>query len=164
MVLSIWLASYFGIIYFIYNEMIFDSYVYTLLKSLSQFILLASFLLSGFIGVLAALASNRMAGPIYRFEKAMDKLSEGDLSINVTVRSHDEFQDTAIKFNNAIQQIREKTQNDQDWILLIQERAKEFSKNSQSDNMSAYLKSLEEFFAQIKNPPFQLKTRPSQND
>ena len=65
------------------------------------FIFAVSFLLGLFI-------THHLAGPIYRFERVFERMEQGDLSMTVHLRKHDEFHDTAAALNRAISGLREK--------------------------------------------------------
>ncbi|PKK91279.1 MAG: hypothetical protein CVV64_05800 [Candidatus Wallbacteria bacterium HGW-Wallbacteria-1] len=52
--------------------------------------------------------SHNMAGPIYKIEKSLVRISEGDLSEIINLRKGDEFHELAIELNCAIDGIREK--------------------------------------------------------
>jgi nitrogen fixation/metabolism regulation signal transduction histidine kinase len=47
----------------------------------------------------AILLSHRIAGPMYRFEKTVETLTEGDFSIRIKLRKRDEFHEFAEKIN-----------------------------------------------------------------
>ena len=51
-----------------------------------------------FLGTL--LFSHRIAGPMYRFEKTVEALTEGNFSIRIKLRKRDEFQEFAGLLNN----------------------------------------------------------------
>ena len=53
-------------------------------------------------------ASHRIAGPVYRLEKQLTDLSNGDFTTHIGLRKHDHFQDTADQFNETVVGLREK--------------------------------------------------------
>lgn len=58
-------------------------------------------IIGGTLLVLAAmLITHRIAGPLYRFEKAFDNMVEGNLTDIVSLREHDEGKDLAEKINS----------------------------------------------------------------
>lgn len=66
--------------------------------------------------------SNRLAGPLYRFEQDIAKIAEGDLTLRTRVRQKDEFQSLARIFSDLIE----------DWqvdMTAIKERAAELDKS-----------------------------------
>ncbi|MEK6793954.1 MAG: hypothetical protein AABZ39_04205 [Spirochaetota bacterium] len=46
--------------------------------------------------------SHRFAGPAYRFERAFESLSDGDLAGTINLRKNDELQDLSLKFNDML--------------------------------------------------------------
>jgi len=61
-----------------------------------------------FVGVWygAIRASHRVAGPIYAFTAAMEKVERGDLTVHVKLREKDEFKEFAHSINKAISSTR----------------------------------------------------------
>ncbi len=49
--------------------------------------------------ILAMIATHRIAGPLFRFEKALDSMSRGDLNDTIHLRNTDEGKDLARKIN-----------------------------------------------------------------
>ena len=57
-------------------------------------------IIGGSLLILAAmLITHRIAGPLFRFEKALDSMTAGDLSDTIHLREHDEGKDLAEKIN-----------------------------------------------------------------
>ncbi len=58
--------------------------------------------------ILAMIGTHRIAGPLFRFEKALDNMERGDLSDTIYLRKTDEGQDIAHKINtfNKILSVR----------------------------------------------------------
>ncbi len=52
--------------------------------------------------------SNRIAGPMYRIDKTLSALADGDLSVQITLREKDEFQYAADNFNGMIRTLRDR--------------------------------------------------------
>ena len=46
------------------------------------------------------IVSNRLAGPLYRFEQDIAKIAQGDLTLNIRLRQKDEFKSLARIFND----------------------------------------------------------------
>jgi methyl-accepting chemotaxis protein len=47
------------------------------------------------------------SGPLFRMSKDINKIAEGDLSTNISLREKDEFQDVAIDLNQMTEKLRE---------------------------------------------------------
>lgn len=77
------------------------------------------------VGVISLFVSHRMAGPIYRFEKVTEGMSEGDFTIHVKLRDKDEFKDLADAFNSMINKltdhIDELKDSSQDYIQEVKQ-------------------------------------------
>lgn len=54
-----------------------------------------------FIAIVSMLLTHRVAGPLYRFEKTFEAMSERDLSWKVVLRAKDEAKQTAARLNEA---------------------------------------------------------------
>lgn len=52
--------------------------------------------------------SHRTAGPLYHLRKAMEKVGQGDLSVHIQFRNHDEIHDVAESFNKMVEGLQEK--------------------------------------------------------
>jgi methyl-accepting chemotaxis protein len=92
---------------------LFASVNKTLLLVLVVFLLLAA--------VASIFASHSIAGPIYRFEKVLKSLAQGDLSFKVGLRHTDEFRHLADAFNEMISQLRTNIAADADMIKQLSE-------------------------------------------
>ncbi len=46
------------------------------------------------------------SGPLYRMERDINKIAEGDLSTNISLREKDEFQDVAIDLSHMTEKLR----------------------------------------------------------
>jgi len=85
------------------------------LKSTSDFMLpllilscLVAIIAMGTLTIIFTLViSHRIAGPLYRLEKDIDAVKNGNLDIEIRVRKDDEFQDLAKSLNQMIKSIRD---------------------------------------------------------
>ena len=67
--------------------------------------------------------SNRLAGPLYRFEKDLAQVAQGDLTVNIRVRQKDEFKSLARILNDLTGDLR----ND---ITTIKNKVAELDKST----------------------------------
>lgn len=58
--------------------------------------------------VIGVFLSHKIAGPIYRFEKSVETIGTGDLTLNVKLRSKDEFQELAEYLNKMTLSLKER--------------------------------------------------------
>lgn len=57
---------------------------------------------------LTLLISNKIAGPLYRFEKNAEQIAKGDFTINTTLRHSDQIKGLADSFSKMTNELREK--------------------------------------------------------
>jgi len=79
---------------------ILPAIIYTNLITLGL-ITLATIIVTVFI-------SHKIAGPLYRFEKELKKIGEGDLTKKITLRRKDQITDMAVGLNEMIASLHEK--------------------------------------------------------
>ncbi len=60
------------------------------------------------IQVISILASHKLAGPIYRLEKVLEGLADGDLTHTVRFRYYDPFKVVARHFNDSVKEFVER--------------------------------------------------------
>lgn len=54
------------------------------------------------------LISHRIAGPIYRLEKDLERIAKGDFSLRINIRRNDELRSIAEGINRIVDKIEEK--------------------------------------------------------
>ncbi len=83
----------------------------------------------GVISVIALLTvlyvSHKIAGPMFRFEKELAAISEGDLTIEVLLRKEDQIVALSLALNKMTKALREKVSAIESEILKFQELAKQ---------------------------------------
>ena len=67
--------------------------------------LLAAVVVATVIGIFFL---HRVAGPVYRFQMLLKKLSGGTIPNNVQLRENDYFKEVAVEFNNVFKSLRDK--------------------------------------------------------
>lgn len=91
--------------------------------------------------------SHFIAGPIYRFEKTLEAMrDQGDLTMHVKLRKHDEFKETADLFNQTLVSLRNKVRKEREGVTAGLEKLSHLS-NPEVDKV----------VTEIKNTPPQLK-------
>lgn len=78
-----------------------------LLPILIQTVIVVTIIVSLVTIMVALLASHKIAGPLYRFKKVIEKLGEGDFSSDFKIRKMDQLQDIAEMFNKSIGKTRQ---------------------------------------------------------
>jgi methyl-accepting chemotaxis protein len=71
-------------------------------------------------GTVFLLISHRIAGPVYRIEKSLQALEQGDLTMRVYLRDQDEFKDLGDIFNSMTASLNDKVNRIQQTIIQLQ--------------------------------------------
>lgn len=75
--------------------------------------------------VVTLLASHKIAGPLYRFKRSFEDLSNGDFSKDVKIRRFDQLQDVADAFNNMILKVRAGIKGIKEDVAALDQKIKE---------------------------------------
>lgn len=84
--------------------------------------------------------SHRFAGPIYRFEKSAQIVSEGDLTHRVSLRTGDELLELQEEFNGMLASLQALVQKDRNLAQRLSERLTASLKKLPEDGAAAALK------------------------
>ena len=84
-------------------EPLMDLVKYQIFFRLAIFLIPISFVITGF----SIIVTHRVAGPIYRLEKTLDELIQGEDVGYIRLRKHDELKDFAAKLNEVIRMVKE---------------------------------------------------------
>ena len=76
--------------------------------------------------------SNRIAGPIFRLEKEIARIGEGDLSTPISLRSDDQMQEFARRVNDMARQLNRRVAEIQRQAEAIAEAAADASSEAQT--------------------------------
>ncbi len=96
-------------------------------------------LLSGMM--LAVFLPQKIAGPIYRIEKELEGLGNGDLTVEIMLRPNDPFQDVVGTINQAIGGLRTRVRNIQDICNELEKAEEGKMLNDQQKLVCSELKS-----------------------
>lgn len=109
-----------------------------LFSSLIVTLLLQAILFSAVIILLTLFISHKIAGPIYRLEKSLDAVKDGDLvASEVRLRSNDQIQDLAKSFDRMSSSVRLKVKEIKDAfhkVKVKKDRLGEIVKDNQTTN------------------------------
>lgn len=100
-----------------------------LLPVFIQTVLIVTIIVSLATIVVTLLVSHKIAGPLYRFKKAMQGLGEGDFSSDFHIRRPDQLQDLANEFNNMISKIRQQLNTIRENFISLKTKLDNFSEN-----------------------------------
>lgn len=84
--------------------------------------------------IISLFVSHRFAGPIFRFERAVDTVAKGDLTERIRLRSTDDLKEVAVKMNTMIESLQKKVKEDK---LIAAEIGSELSVIVEKINKSA---------------------------
>jgi methyl-accepting chemotaxis protein len=87
-----------------------------LFASVNQTLLLVLVLFVALAALSSLFISHSIAGPIYRFEKTLQAITKGDLTLRVGLRKTDEFKHVADTLNIMMEQLRTTLNEDQKLI------------------------------------------------
>lgn len=76
------------------------------------------------VAMIGLFVSHTMAGPVYRFERVLDSMSEGDFDCSFQLRHHDEFHEIEDGLNKLIGVLNERMKDVKRESALLAELAK----------------------------------------
>ncbi|NQU74308.1 MAG: HAMP domain-containing protein [Candidatus Omnitrophica bacterium] len=105
--------------------------LHLIVKSTADFILPALVLSSLIAIIIISLASvgvvlfisHRIAGPLYRFEKSIEQIANGDLTVNTHLREKDEIKILADSLNELVNKMRESIAASQRGVTELENKA-----------------------------------------
>jgi methyl-accepting chemotaxis protein len=86
------------------------------------------------------LVSHKIAGPLYRFKKVMQALTDGDFSSEFKIRRLDQLQDLADSFNVMIVKVRQELRGLKDNIVSLKDRLDSISEQDVGENKKVNLR------------------------
>jgi len=152
----IWLEGHFAVKHMVATGMVSGGDAIAQLELLNSLIGKTSILALAITFGLALFFSHYIAGPIYRFEKTLEAMKDGDLTIHVRLRKKDELQEVADLFNQALASLRVKLKNERDSVEKSMVKAAALSANLSRAGRTAEAKELDQLCNDIRNTPPQI--------
>jgi methyl-accepting chemotaxis protein len=87
-------------------------------------------------------ASHKIAGPLYRFKKAMEAMEQGDFSSELHIRSADQFHALADEINNMIRNTKQELLLLKNSVVSLKQKLDGLAENDFSENKRASLAEL----------------------
>jgi methyl-accepting chemotaxis protein len=87
---------------FIDSKLVIQNTSLAIMPSVIYTTLITTFLLGLVVIMVTLLVSHKIAGPMYRFEKDIDRVTKGDLKSRINIRKGDQFQELATSLNVMI--------------------------------------------------------------
>ncbi len=98
-----------------------------LLPLLLQTVIVVAVMVGIAVAILSMLFSHKIAGPLYRFRKVMEKLEQGDFSSNFHIRNYDQFKDLADQLNAMIVSVRTRVNAAKDLVGKLKKKKNNIS-------------------------------------
>lgn len=105
------------------------------------------------LGAHSVLISNKIAGPLHRFQRMFQRIQEGDLSATMKIRRGDYLIDEQTRIADMIDSLREKVEKIRKEEMELEEGLKEIRRawgDTMSQDAQARLASLEEHHRRLK--------------
>ena len=115
--LTVLLASFFTIYMFHTTTISSGAWGETLIYNM----VILTVVLALFIAWRTILASNRIAGPVYRIGKGFEQVGEGDASARIILRPRDELQPFAWKFNDMVENLAERSFRQRELLARLED-------------------------------------------
>ncbi len=117
-----------------------------LFNSINQTLLVILLVFLVLVVIFSVFISHRIAGPIYRFEKTLQAIAGGDMTMRVDLRKRDEFKQLADAMNEMVGELRNSLSSNRTLIeemISIFERIEESGVREGSELPSGHAKDLE---------------------
>jgi|GEM_PF-1859027 methyl-accepting chemotaxis protein len=103
------LGFYFPLLYILYSNLPGESVILQqtayFYLSMEKYIWISVPVVMVLIGIYSMILSHRIAGPLYRLEKTLLSIGEGDLSQRIRLRKHDELKDFGSRLNQTLDRL-----------------------------------------------------------
>lgn len=128
------------------------------LKHLSWSILIGNtiaIMVSSTVAVMVAIyASHKIAGPLYRFEKLCEQVSNNQYAVFTSLREHDQLQQLGAAFTHMIEKLNGRKQQQQTSIALIEQQLDRLRNDTnlvgkQQEMLDALLNTLQQLKANV---------------
>ncbi len=153
----IWLEGHVAVKNMIDNGMVTGEDAIQQLRLLNGIVARTSILAVAITFGLALFFSHFIAGPIYRFEKTLEQMREGNLNIHVRLRKNDELQEVADTFNQALASLRNKVKHDREKLYTALDNAKEVAGRLRQAGRTQEAEEIEKLVEDAKNAPPQIQ-------
>ena len=152
-----WLVGYFSVGHIVKMGLLKSDQAIDTLRIMNTVIGQLSILALAITFGLAVIFSHMIAGPIYRFERVLEQIRDGNLNLFVRLRRSDEFKETAELFNQALSGLRHRIQKERDSfhatadkVRLTAERLRSLGRHEEADELDKLLTEIKSLPPQIK--------------
>lgn len=150
-VFVIWLEGHLAVKYMVRAEMVTDTEAVLQLKRLNSVTANTSILAVAITFGLSLFFSHFIAGPIYRFERVLQQMCKGDLSMQVRLRKYDELKEMADLFNQALSSLRYRIKSEREMTQTNLDKAQEIVEKLKKGGRGEEASQLEHLILELKN-------------
>jgi nitrogen fixation/metabolism regulation signal transduction histidine kinase len=156
-VLSVWFIERYALARAIAVGIVANEDAVTHLTEMSDLILTFSLALLAMIFWLSLGFSHLIAGPIYRFERTLEEIREGNLSVQVRLRKHDEFKEVGEKFNQATASLRAKLSSEREQVVAATDKMITLADSLRKQGRAEEAAAMEQIVGDLRNTPPQIR-------
>jgi methyl-accepting chemotaxis protein len=153
----IWFEGHFFVKNMIDNGMVTGDDAISQLQNINGIVAKTGILAVAITFGLALFFSHFIAGPIYRFEKTLEQMRDGNLNVHVRLRKNDELQEVAEVFNQTLASLRIKIKKDRDTMTVYLDRALEVAGRLRQAGRNEEAKEIENLVQEAKSVPHQIQ-------
>jgi methyl-accepting chemotaxis protein len=157
--LVIWLFGTLAINHMVAAGVVSGTHAIENLRLLNRVIGQMSIFALALVFALSLLFSHFIAGPIYRFEKTLEAVRDGDLTIVVRLRARDEFKEMAELFNQALGSLRLRLQTERDVVEAAVEKAGKLAESLRQAGHAAEAGELERLISPVRELPVRVRIK-----
>lgn len=106
---------------------------------------------------LALFFSHYIAGPLYRFERTLEEMRGGNLTINVKLRKNDELKDVGDAFNQALAGLRSKVKIERDALAASIVKGRAIAASLRDAGRGDEAARLEALLHEVESAPQQIR-------
>ena len=88
---------------YVNSQLVIQSTSLAIMPSVIYTTLITVLVLIVIVGILTLLVSHKIAGPMYRFESDLKRISTGDLRCKIQIRKGDQLQDLVVSLNQLVE-------------------------------------------------------------
>ena len=139
------------------TAMVTDAAVIQHLQLMFRTILQISVLALGIVLLLSLIFSHSVAGPVYRFEKTLEEMRNGNLTVFVRLRRRDQFQETGDLFNQTLVSLRRRIQQERETVQASLGGVVELAKKLRQGGLAAEAAELDRLVSEARAVPPQIR-------
>ncbi len=154
--LVMWLQGYWASQQLINSGLLVEPQAIENLKLMNSIVAKSGWLAGAVIFAALLMYSHLIAGPVYRFEKTLEELKNGNLTARVNLRAWDEFKEVADEFTEALGSLRLKVKKDRDAVEKVLVDLDQLAKKVRADGQAENAAAVEKLISDIKTISYQI--------